>query len=72
MIFLKEKYNLANVNSVQVLNCDLVVYPSEYFSPKNYSTMKMEITNNTYAIHHYEGMWKSNKAKKRLYFSFNY
>lgn len=65
--FLMKRYNLTNVNSVQVLDCNLVVYTSDYFSPKNYSTMKMEITNNTYAIHHYGGIWKSNKAKAKDY-----
>lgn len=65
--FLKGKYNLKNLNCIERLECNLVVYPSEYFSPKNYSTMKMKITENTYAIHHYGGMWKSSKDKFKDY-----
>ena len=49
------------------LNNGLVVYPAEYFSPKNYSTMKMNITKNTYAIHHYGGLWKSPVSKIKDY-----
>ena len=32
-----------------------VIYPSEYFSPINYNTMRCNITDNTYAIHYYNG-----------------
>ena len=65
--FLRDKYNLKNDNKLNVLSCGLKVYPSEYFSPKNYSTMKMNITKNTYAIHHYGGMWKSTFSKTKDY-----
>ncbi|MEE0691749.1 MAG: glycosyltransferase [Lachnospiraceae bacterium] len=33
------------------------VFPCEYFSPKNYYTEKVHITNNTYAIHHFQRSW---------------
>ncbi|ELC8443044.1 mannosyltransferase [Clostridium perfringens] len=38
---------------------DTVIYPSEYFYPKKHSWEKASITNNTYAIHHYDGSWRS-------------
>ncbi|MDM0859159.1 glycosyltransferase family 32 protein [Clostridium perfringens] len=65
--FLRKKYFLKNNNKINNLNCNLRVYPAEYFSPKNYLTMKMNITNNTHAIHHYGGMWKSKASKFKDY-----
>ena len=61
---LQEIYGLkGNNGDHQVLPCGLHVYPSEYFSPKNYATMQMKITENTYAIHHYNATWKSASSK---------
>lgn len=60
---LKQRYNIEIKNKQQSLNCGLIVYSSEYFSPKNYATMKLTITENTFAIHHYSGGWKSNTGK---------
>lgn len=33
------------------------LFPSEYFSPKDWETKKVRITNNTYAIHHFDSSW---------------
>lgn len=33
------------------------LYPKDYFCPKDYSTKKLELTPNTYAIHHFDGSW---------------
>lgn len=33
------------------------VLPFDYFSPKSYVTKKMQITTNTYSIHHFAGSW---------------
>lgn len=61
------------------------VFSSDFFSPKNYSNRKIELTNNTYSIHHFEGSWLDNnnqsnnrhkqvsisrKLKKNLFRSF--
>ncbi|MCR4887661.1 MAG: glycosyl transferase [Ruminococcus sp.] len=35
----------------------LLIYPPEYFCPKNYITKEMNITDNTISIHHYDGSW---------------
>ena len=43
-------------NSVQKLN-KLMVYSSDYFSPKKMGTNKINITNNTYGIHLYASSW---------------
>jgi hypothetical protein len=34
------------------------VLPMDYFSPKNYVTKKICITENTYSIHHFAGTWQ--------------
>lgn len=34
------------------------ILPSDYFSPKNYVTKKINITKNTYSIHHFAGSWQ--------------
>lgn len=41
----------------------VVVLPSEFFSPKVFDSREVIITPNTYAIHHYQNSWFSHKAK---------
>ena len=36
---------------------DFIVYPMEYFCPKDIRTGEIKITENTYSIHHYDGSW---------------
>lgn len=67
----KEKYGLKSENIYQDLN-DIVVYPNDYFSPKDWNTGKINITDNTHAIHHFSCSWytkaeKKQIAKKKLY-----
>lgn len=35
------------------------IYPKDYFNPSNMDTRKIEITENTYTIHHYAASWVS-------------
>lgn len=37
---------------------EVCILPMDYFSPKNYVTKKIQITNRTYAIHHFAGSWQ--------------
>lgn len=37
------------------------IYPQDYFSPKSYETGLIELSKNTYAIHHYDATWVDNK-----------
>ncbi len=37
----------------------LTFLPRDYFSPKNYETLELRLTENSYAIHHFNGSWKS-------------
>lgn len=43
-----------------------VLYPSDYFCPKNYYTEEINITENTYTIHHFSGSWLSEENKKQI------
>lgn len=50
----------------------VAVLPSEYFSPKDFQTGKLQVTENTYAIHRFEGSWlcdedRTAEAFKRRY-----
>lgn len=40
---------------------DMVVFSQEYFSPKNYKTGVLAVTSNTYAIHHFDASWYTQK-----------
>lgn len=35
----------------------VIIYPTEYFDPKSYDNGKLNITDNTMTIHHYDGTW---------------
>ncbi|MHA8066466.1 glycosyltransferase family 32 protein [Aquirufa sp. ROCK2-A2] len=39
------------------------IYPREYFCPKSWVTKELNITLNTYTIHHFEGSWVSKFQK---------
>lgn len=36
---------------------DFTLYPRDYFCPKDLTTRTLNITENTYAIHHFDGSW---------------
>lgn len=39
------------------------IYPREYFCPLDYESGKLNITNNTYTIHHYSATWITPQQK---------
>lgn len=45
---------------------NITVYPIDYFSPKNWNTGELVITDNTYAIHYFDGSWYSEVEKKQI------
>lgn len=57
-------YNPCNESPVEFFN-GTIIYPSDYFYPKKHSWENTVLTSNTYAIHHYDGSWKS-KDKRFL------
>lgn len=52
------KLGFCQENRIQLIN-DMVIYPTEYFSPKQYGTGDILATENTYSIHHYADSWKT-------------
>lgn len=44
-------------NNILTMPEELIICPSEYFSPKNYHTRRELLTANTVAIHHFDGNW---------------
>lgn len=45
---------------------DTTVFPTEYFCPKNFLTEELNITENTYSIHHYDSSWYNEEDKYTL------
>ncbi len=41
---------------------ELRIYPSEYFSPKKHYKKRIDVTSDTYAIHHFTAAWVNKKA----------
>lgn len=46
---------------------DIIIYPTEYFCPKNFATGKLSITENTYSIHWYDASWQP--LSSRVYYA---
>lgn len=57
-----EKYGFQQENVKQVIS-DVTIYPTEYFCPKQYGSIDISITPNTFSIHHYSETWKSPEEK---------
>ena len=55
------KHGFVKENMVQDV-AGVRVYPVEYFCPMSYSTGKLNITKNTYTIHHYSASWINKKG----------
>lgn len=52
----------------QELKYGMVIYPKEVFCPKNYESGVIELTSNSYTIHHFAGSWlpKERKLKNKI------
>lgn len=52
-------YNFQNI---------ITIFPRDYFCSKSHTTGKIELTQNTYTIHHFAGSWKStsDRLKRRI------
>lgn len=60
------KYGLQLDNSYQTVN-GFTFLPSEYLCPKDPTTRKLNVTDNTYCIHHFDGSWQSDARKYKTY-----
>ncbi|MBT1169956.1 glycosyltransferase [Bifidobacterium sp. SO4] len=56
-------HGLRRNDTMQVLEGDMRIYPTEYFAAKDYETGKVHMTANTISIHQYSGTWQSPKKK---------
>lgn len=63
-IVTRKFYNVKLDNTYQELEDGIVIYPNDWFCPKDYVTQKILATQNTHAIHHFNGSWLTNKAKR--------
>ena len=55
--FMKLEKGISINNTHQVLENYCSIYPSDYFCPKSWKTLKITTTPNTYCIHHFAGSW---------------
>ena len=60
--FLNKKFGLKMKESRQSLDGGIEIFPCEYFSPKDFTTGKTKVTENTYSVHRYEGSWTGGKG----------
>lgn len=49
-------------NNLQDIN-GFILYPKEYFCPKNHVSGEINLTDNSYTIHHFAGSWMPRKNK---------
>ncbi len=56
------KHGLKKDSEIQLVD-GIYVYPKEYFCPMDYISGKLDITENTYSIHHYSASWHNEKEK---------
>lgn len=58
------KHGLKSKNCFQTI-CGINIWPKDFFNPINPNSGKLEITDNTVSIHHYEGTWVDGKTRFR-------
>ncbi len=58
-----KKYGLKSGIEIQQIE-GIYLYPKEYFSPKDFETQKMVITENTRSIHHYSASWVDSYSRR--------
>lgn len=64
-----ENYEVTLDNTFTEVDGVVVFYPSDYFCPKDWFTGRIDLTENTYCIHHFNSSWFTEKdrlAKKEL------
>ena len=63
----EKKFDLVRKSSFQKLKNGVVtIYPYDYFCPKDWKTGNINITKNTYTIHHFSGSWLSAEEKLKI------
>lgn len=64
--FMKNCKGVQINNTFQRLPNYCTIYPSDYFCPKSWKTLKVKQTTNTYCIHHFAGSWLHNHNQSLL------
>jgi hypothetical protein len=62
---IRENYTLLAIPDKASFRNDtktVCLLPVEYFSPKNFFTLEIKVTPNTYSIHHFASAWGKNKT----------
>lgn len=62
-----KKYGFVECNKIIVLNNGATIYPKEYFYPKDLITHRLNLTKNSYCIHHFDASWMTKYQKIRCY-----
>lgn len=60
------RYGLKLNGEKQELKGGVVIYPKDYFCPKDYGTGKMVLTDNTYAIHYFGASWQTPGQREKV------
>lgn len=63
VVFLKN--GLKQDDSMQQLEGDVIVLPTEYLCPKDWKTGDLKITDKTYSIHHCSASWYTAEMQKK-------
>ena len=58
-----EKYNIRLDNTFQDFEGVFTIYPNDYFCPKDYKTLDINLTENSTCIHHFNGSWHSKRQQ---------
>ena len=59
---------LPTVMAMVLRDNPLEIFSMDYFSPKNTRTLELNITKNTYCVHHFNGSWHSIAQQKYVMF----
>lgn len=59
------RHGLSDRNEIQRV-AGITVYPAEYFCPKDYRTGALNVTENTYTIHHFDGSWLTKEDLEKV------
>ena len=60
----RERYNIELNNTTQAVEDEFIIFPKYYFCPKSYHTGKIYISKETHTIHHFNGSWQDQSARR--------
>lgn len=55
--------DISDLSLIPKNNKELFIFPAEYFSPKSLLSGKVEVTESTFCIHHFDGGWLNSWEK---------